>query len=96
MVLSSARELPKLYPWLSEILSAIAKHTTADLVMSADLDKIIYVADLIELLRASYSSIVRSRSFLCVTFLEAPSRELYLNAFSNVVESGKVLVSEVR
>lgn len=88
----AAHELPKLYPWLSkEILSAIAKHTTADLVMS-DLDKIIYVADLIEPLRASYPGIVRSRElFVRHVSLEALYRASFTSTLLYVVESGKYL-----
>ena len=78
----AAKTLPAIYPWLSdEILSAIQKHTAGDRQMSK-LDKILYVADLIEPLRPSYSSVEETRNvYLRGGCLE----ELYETAFCSVM-----------
>ena len=58
----AAKTLPAIYPWLSEqILSAIQKHTAGDRQMSK-LDKILYVADLIEPLRPNFTSVEEARN----------------------------------
>ena len=58
----AAKTLPAIYPWLSEqILSAIQKHTAGDYQMSK-LDKILYVADLIEPLRPSFKVQLKKRA----------------------------------
>ena len=88
----AACELPEYYPWLpQEVLSAISRHTTADLEMS-DLDKIVYVADLIEPGRPEFSSVLQVRNL----FKEGASLdELYQASFmetlSYVVASRKYL-----
>ena len=88
----AACELPKCYPWLpQEVLGAISKHTTADLEMS-DLDKIVYVADLIEPGRPEFSGIAQVRDL----FRKGASLgELYQTSFmetlSYVVASRKYL-----
>ena len=71
-----------IYPWLSnEILSAIQKHTAGDRQMSK-LDKILYVADLIEPLRPNFTAVEESRN----VYLRGGSLdELYESAFCNVM-----------
>ena len=78
----AAKTLPAIYPWLSEqILSAIQKHTTGDRQMSK-LDKILYVADLIEPLRPNFTSVEEARN----VYLHGGSLdELYETAFCSVM-----------
>ena len=78
----AAKTLPAIYPWLSEqILSAIQKHTAGDRQMS-QLDKILYVADLIEPLRPSFKSVEEARE----VYLRGGSLdELYETAFCSVM-----------
>ena len=78
----AAKTLPAIYPWLSdEILSAIQKHTAGDHQMSK-LDKILYVADLIEPLRPNYTSVEETRN----VYLRGGSLdELYETAFCSVM-----------
>lgn len=78
----AAKTLPAIYPWLSnEILSAIQKHTAGDRQMSK-LDKILYVADLIEPLRPNFTAVEESRN----VYLRGGSLdELYESAFCNVM-----------
>lgn len=78
----AAKTLPTIYPWLSnEILSAIQKHTAGDRQMSK-LDKILYVADLIEPLRPNFTAVEESRN----VYLRGGSLdELYESAFCNVM-----------
>lgn len=78
----AAKTLPAIYPWLSEqILSAIQKHTTGDRQMSK-LDKILYVADLIEPLRPDFEAVVTARE----VYLQGGSLdELYESAFCGVM-----------
>ena len=78
----AAKTLPAIYPWLSnEILSAIQKHTAGDRQMSK-LDKILYVADLIEPLRSNFKAVEESRN----VYLRGGSLdELYESAFCNVM-----------
>lgn len=80
--LLAAKTLPAIYPWLSnEILSAIQKHTAGDRQMSK-LDKILYVADLIEPLRPNFTAVEESRN----VYLRGGSLdELYESAFCNVM-----------
>ena len=78
----AAKTLPAIYPWLPEqILSAIQKHTAGDRQMSK-LDKILYVADLIEPLRPNYTSVEETRN----VYLRGGSLdELYETAFCSVM-----------
>ena len=78
----AAKTLPAIYPWLSEqILSAIQKHTAGDHQMSK-LDKILYVADLIEPLRPNFTSVEEARN----VYLRGGSLdELYETAFCSVM-----------
>ena len=78
----AAKTLPAIYPWLSEqILSAIQKHTAGDYQMSA-LDKILYVADLIEPLRPDFEAVATVRE----VYLQGGSLdELYESAFCGVM-----------
>ena len=78
----AAKTLPAIYPWLSDqILSAIQKHTAGDYQMSK-LDKILYVADLIEPLRPSFKSVEEAREI----YLHGGSLdELYETAFCSVM-----------
>ena len=78
----AAKTLPAIYPWLSEqILSAIQKHTAGDRQMSK-LDKILYVADLIEPLRPNYASVEEARN----VYLHGGSLDkLYETAFCSVM-----------
>ena len=78
----AAKTLPAIYPWLSEqILSAIQKHTAGDRQMSK-LDKILYVADLIEPLRPNFTSVEEARN----VYLRGGSLdELYKTAFCSVM-----------
>ena len=78
----AAKTLPAIYPWLSDqILSAIQKHTAGDYQMS-NLDKILYVADLIEPLRPNFTAVEESRN----VYLRGGSLdELYESAFCNVM-----------
>ena len=78
----AAKTLPAIYPWLSDqILSAIQKHTAGDYQMS-NLDKILYVADLIEPLRPSFKSVEEAREI----YLHGGSLdELYETAFCGVM-----------
>ena len=78
----AAKTLPAIYPWLSEqMLSAIQKHTAGDYQMSK-LDKILYVADLIEPLRPSFKSVEEAREI----YLHGGSLdELYETAFCGVM-----------
>lgn len=78
----AAKTLPTIYPWLSEqILSAIQKHTAGDRQMSK-LDKILYVADLIEPLRPDFEAVVTARE----VYLQGGSLdELYESAFCGVM-----------
>ena len=78
----AAKTLPAIYPWLSEqILSAIQKHTAGDRQMSK-LDKILYVADLIEPLRPSFKSVEEARE----VYLHGGSLDqLYETAFCGVM-----------
>ena len=78
----AAKTLPVIYPWLSEqILSAIQKHTAGDRQMSK-LDKILYVADLIEPLRPDFEAVVTARE----VYLQGGSLdELYESAFCGVM-----------
>ena len=78
----AAKTLPAIYPWLSnEILSAIQKHTAGDRQMSR-LDKILYVADLIEPLHPNFTAVEESRN----VYLRGGSLdELYESAFCNVM-----------
>lgn len=78
----AAKTLPAIYPWLSEqILSAIQKHTAGDRQMSK-LDKILYVADLIEPLRPNFTSVEEARN----VYLHGGSLdELYETAFCSVM-----------
>lgn len=78
----AAKTLPAIYPWLSEqILSAIQKHTAGDRQMNK-LDKILYVADLIEPLRPNYTSVEETRN----VYLRGGSLdELYETAFCSVM-----------
>ena len=78
----AAKTLPAIYPWLSEqILSAIQKHTAGDRQMSK-LDKILYVADLIEPLRPNFTSVKEARN----VYLRGGSLdELYETAFCSVM-----------
>ena len=78
----AAKTLPAIYPWLSEqILSAIQKHTTGDRQMSK-LDKILYVADLIEPLRPNFTSVEEARN---VQLRGCSLDELYETAFCGVM-----------
>lgn len=78
----AAKTLPAIYPWLSDqILSAIQKHTAGDYQMSK-LDKILYVADLIEPLRPNFASVEEARNI----YLHGGSLdELYETAFCGVM-----------
>ena len=78
----AAKTLPAIYPWLSDqMLSAIQKHTAGDCQMSK-LDKILYVADLIEPLRPSFKSVEEAREI----YLHGGSLdELYETAFCGVM-----------
>lgn len=78
----AAKTLPAIYPWLSEqILSAIQKHTAGDCQMSK-LDKILYVADLIEPLRPNFASVEEARNI----YLHGGALdELYETAFCSVM-----------
>ena len=78
----AAKTLPAIYPWLSDqMLSAIQKHTAGDYQMSK-LDKILYVADLIEPLRPSFKSVEEARE----VYLHGGSLdELYETAFCGVM-----------
>ncbi len=78
----AAKTLPAIYSWLSEqILSAIQKHTAGDRQMSK-LDKILYVADLIEPLRPNFASVEEARN----VYLRGGSLdELYETAFCSVM-----------
>ena len=78
----AAKTLPAIYPWLSvQILSAIQKHTAGDRQMSK-LDKILYVADLIEPLRPNFTSVEEARN----VYLHGGSLdELYETAFCSVM-----------
>ena len=78
----AAKTLPAIYPWLSdEILSAIQKHTAGDRQMSK-LDKILYLADLIEPLRPNYTSVEETRN----VYLRGGSLDkLYETAFCSVM-----------
>lgn len=78
----AAKTLPAIYPWLSEqILSAIQKHTAGDRQMSK-LDKILYVADLIEPLRPNFTSVEEARN----VYLRGGSLdELYETALCSVM-----------
>ena len=78
----AAKTLPAIYPWLSEqILSAIQKHTAGDRQMSK-LDKILYVADLIEPLRPDFEAVATVRE----VYLQGGSLdELYESAFCGVM-----------
>lgn len=78
----AAKTLPAIYPWLSDqILSAIQKHTAGDYQMS-NLDKILYVADLIEPLRPDFEAVVTARE----VYLQGGSLdELYESAFCGVM-----------
>lgn len=78
----AAKTLLHRYPWLSkDILSAIEKHTTGSIVMT-DLDKIIYVADLIEPLRPDYESVQKTREL----YLKGASLDdVYESAFCGVM-----------
>lgn len=78
----AAKTLPTIYPWLSDqILSAIQKHTAGDCQMS-ELDKILYVADLIEPLRPNFTSVEETRN----VYLRGGSLdELYETAFCSVM-----------
>ena len=80
--LLAAKTLPAIYPWLSDqMLSAIQKHTAGDYQMS-NLDKILYVADLIEPLRPSFKSVEEAREI----YLHGGSLdELYETAFCGVM-----------
>lgn len=88
----AACELPKYYPWLpQEVLGAISKHTTADLEMS-DLDKIVYVADLIEPGRPEFSGIVQVRDlFKKGASLDELYQASFMETLSYVVASRKYL-----
>ena len=78
----AAKTLPAIYPWLSEqILSAIQKHTAGDRQMSK-LDKILYVADLIEPLRPNFTSVEEARN---VYLRDGSLDELYETAFCGVM-----------
>lgn len=78
----AAKTLPAIYPWLSDqILSAIQKHTAGDCQMSK-LDKILYVADLIEPLRPSFKSVEEARE---VYLHGGALDELYETAFCSVM-----------
>lgn len=78
----AAKTLPVIYPWLSEqILSAIQKHTAGDYQMST-LDKILYVADLIEPLRPDFEAVATVRE----VYLQGGSLdEVYESAFCGVM-----------
>ena len=78
----AAKTLPAIYPWLSDqTLSAIQKHTAGDYQMSK-LDKILYVADLIEPLRPNFASVEEARE----VYLHGGSLdELYETAFCGVM-----------
>lgn len=78
----AAKTLPAIYPWLSEqILSAIQKHTAGDRQMSK-LDKILYVADLIEPLRPDFEAVATVRE----VYLQGGSLdEVYESAFCGVM-----------
>ena len=78
----AAKTLPAIYPWLSEeVLSAIQKHTAGDYQMSK-LDKILYVADLIEPLRPDFEAVKVARE----VYLQGGSLdELYESAFCGVM-----------
>ena len=78
----AAKTLPAIYPWLSDqMLSAIQKHTAGDCQMSK-LDKILYVADLIEPLRPSFKSVEEARE----VYLHGGSLDqLYETAFCGVM-----------
>ena len=78
----AAKTLPAIYPWLSEeVLSAIQKHTAGDYQMST-LDKILYVADLIEPLRPDFEAVATVRE----VYLQGGSLdELYESAFCGVM-----------
>ena len=88
----AACELPKYYPWLpQEVLGAISKHTTADLEMS-DLDKIVYVADLIEPGRPEFSGIAQVRDlFKKGASLDELYQTSFMETLSYVVASRKYL-----
>lgn len=88
----AACELPKYYPWLpQEVLGAISKHTTADLEMS-DLDKIVYVADLIEPGRPEFSGIAQVRDlFKKGASLDELYQASFMETLSYVVASRKYL-----
>ena len=78
----AAKTLPAIYPWLSEeVLSAIQKHTAGDYQMSK-LDKILYVADLIEPLRPDFEAVRVARE---VYFQGGSLDELYESAFCSVM-----------
>ena len=78
----AAKTLPAIYPWLSEeVLSAIQKHTAGDYQMST-LDKILYVADLIEPLRPDFEAVATVRE----VYLQGGSLdEVYESAFCGVM-----------
>ncbi len=87
----AARELPALYPWLSQdILHAIAVHTTAAAQMSS-LDMVLFVADGIEPNRKASPGIQKTRDLVGKVSLE----DLFWDSFSAgvvyVIETNRYL-----
>ncbi len=87
----AAKELPGLYPWLSqEILHAIAVHTTAAAKMSS-LDMVLFVADGIEPNRKASPGIQKTRDLVGKVSLE----DLFWDSFSAgvvyVIETNRYL-----
>ena len=87
----AAKELPALYPWLSqEILHAIAVHTTAATQMSS-LDMVLFVADGIEPNRKASPGIQKTRDLVGKVSLE----DLFWDSFSGgvvyVIETNRYL-----
>lgn len=86
----AAKQLAEAFPRLpDDVLHAISAHTVGDVPMS-DLDKVIYIADMIEPQRA-YPGVERLREVARDEPLSEAFRECYAHTVRHVLETGGVL-----
>ncbi len=87
----ASKTLPERYPWLpSEVLGAIARHTTGAAHMSP-LDKVLFVADGIEPLRGSKGPLDAQRAAVATASLDALYRTCFCDGVAYVIQTRRYL-----
>ncbi|MEY8436659.1 bis(5'-nucleosyl)-tetraphosphatase (symmetrical) YqeK [Atopobiaceae bacterium 24-176] len=87
----AARTLPERYPWLSsQVLTAIARHTTGAAQMSP-LDEVLFVADGIEPLRGSKGPLDAQRALVATSSLDGLYRTCFCDGMAYVIQTRRYL-----